>query len=140
MRCIFLYIKIQIPKDVSTMKKKQVSGISCLKIYLRKPRPRGLFNEKGISMEKKINNILFVTTRDGEQLTFKVLFTYHSENFGKDYVVFYNEQDENHLLAYAYDENSTLYDIETAEEGNELERALQAFDEEQAAKGDQNNQ
>lgn len=85
-------------------------------------------------MEKKINNILFVTTNDGTRLTFKVLFTYHSETFNKDYAVFYNEADENHLLAYWYDENITLHQIETQEEGRELEEALHAFDEEQASK------
>ena len=61
-----------------------------------------------------------------------MLFTYHSERFGKDYAVFYNEQDENHLLAYSYDENKTLSEIETAEEGAELEAALAEFDREQA--------
>lgn len=85
-------------------------------------------------MEKKINNILFINTKDGERLTFKVLFTYHSEAFDKDYAVFYNEADENHLLAFRYDENKTLYQIETEEEGAELEKALHAFDEEQATK------
>ncbi len=85
-------------------------------------------------MEKKINNILFITTNEGERLVFRVLFTYHSDRFGKDYAVFYNEQDENHLLAYAYDENKTLSEIETAEEGAELEAALAQFDAEQAAK------
>ena len=83
-------------------------------------------------MEKKINNILLITKNDGTQMTFKVLFTYHSEKFNKDYAVFYNEEDENHLLAYSYDENSTLSEIQTREEGEELERALQQFDEEQA--------
>ncbi len=83
-------------------------------------------------MEKKINNVLFITTNDGRKLTFRVLFTYHSENFNQDYAVFYNEEDENHLLAYRYDENLTLYQIETKEEGEELERALKRFDEEQA--------
>ena len=34
-----------------------------------------------------------MTTADGEQLVFKVLFTYHSETFQKDYAVFYNEKD-----------------------------------------------
>ena len=82
-------------------------------------------------MEKKINNILFITTNEGERLTFRVLFTYHSDRFGKDYAVFYNEKDENHLLAYAYDENKTLSEIETAEEGAELEAALARFDEKQ---------
>ena len=85
-------------------------------------------------MEKKINNILFVTTNDGQQLTFRVLFTYYSERFKKDYAVFYNEKDENNLIAYSFDENNTLYKIETKEEFEDLEIALQRFDEEQAKK------
>lgn len=85
-------------------------------------------------MEKKINNILFFTGADGTQLTFKVLFTYHSERFGKDYAVFYNEKDENHLLAYAYDENLTLSAIESQEEAQELNNALEQYDQEQANK------
>ena len=81
-------------------------------------------------MEKKINNILFITTADGEQLTFKVLFTYRSEKFGKDYAVFYNEADENHLIAYSYDESITLFELESQEEYAELDAALRAYDEE----------
>ena len=83
-------------------------------------------------MEKKINNILFFTVKDGTQMTFKVLFTYHSEAFGKDYAVFYNEQDENHLIAYAFDESNTLSELETQEEYQELEKALEQYDNEQA--------
>ena len=85
-------------------------------------------------MEKRINNVLFLTKNDGTQLTFKVLFTYHSETFNKDYAVFYNVEDENHLLAYAYDENITLQAIETQEEAAELQQALDDYDAEQAAK------
>ncbi len=85
-------------------------------------------------MEKKINNILFLTTNEGERLTFKVLFTYHSDTFDKDYAVFYNEANENHLLAYSYDENITLQAIETQEEAAELQQALDDYDAEQAAK------
>ena len=80
-------------------------------------------------MQKKINNILFLTTQEGERLTFKVLFTYHSENFEKDYAVFYNEADENHLIAYSYDENYTLSALEE-QEYEELNKALQQFDQE----------
>ena len=86
-----------------------------------------MFRERR-SHGKKINNILFITTAEGKQLTFRVLFTYHSERFGKDYVVFYGEHDENHLLAYSYDENKTLSEIQNAEEGAELEAALARFD------------
>jgi hypothetical protein len=59
-------------------------------------------------MEKKINNTLLFTAKDGMQMVFKVLFTFHSERFDKDYAVFYNEADENHLIAYSYDENKTF--------------------------------
>lgn len=85
-------------------------------------------------MEKKINNILFFTGADGTQMTFKVLFTYHSETFGKDYAVFYNEKDENHLIAYSYDEDITLSALESQEEYKELEKVLQEYDSEQANK------
>lgn len=83
-------------------------------------------------MEKKINNILFFTSNDGERLTFRVLFTYYSERFCKDYAVFYNEADENHLIAYSFDDSNTLHELESKEEYEELEVALQKFDEEQA--------
>lgn len=84
--------------------------------------------------EKKINNILLITTKDGKQLTFKVLFTYYSEAFQKDYAVFYNEADENNLIAYAFDENGTLFALNSDEEYAELDKALQKFDEEENEK------
>ena len=83
-------------------------------------------------MEKKINNILFLTKEDGTRLTFRVLFTYHSDRFDKDYAVFYNEDDENNLIAYSYDENKTLSPINTDEEWAELTEALRQYDEEAA--------
>ena len=81
-------------------------------------------------MEKKINNILFFTAQDGTRLTFRVLFTYYSQTFKKDYAVFYNEDDENNLIAYSFDENNTLSALEKQEEYDELEIALRKFDEE----------
>ena len=83
-------------------------------------------------MEKKINNVLFVNTKDGKRLTFRVLFTHHSDTFNKNYVAFYNEDNENDLLLFSYDENITLYQVETDEELEELNAVLQKFDEIQA--------
>ena len=40
------------------------------------------------------------------------------------------EADENHLLAFEYDENKTLSEIASPEEGAELEEILHKFDEE----------
>ena len=84
-------------------------------------------------MEKKINNVLLFTGKDGSQMVFKVLFTYHSDNFNKDYAVFYNEADENHLIVYSYDQDLTLSAVNTQEEYAELELALQQYDQEQAS-------
>ena len=83
-------------------------------------------------MEKKINNVLFVNTKDGKRLTFRVLFTHHSDTFNKNYVAFYNEDNENDLLLFSYDENITLYQVKTDEELEELNAVLQKFDEIQA--------
>ena len=85
-------------------------------------------------MEKKINNVLFVTTSDGRQLTFKVLFTYHSEDFEKDYVFFFEENDEDNIIVYSYVDSNTLHEIEDEEEFKELDEVLQAYDEEHASK------
>ena len=84
-------------------------------------------------MEKKINNVLLFTGKDGSQMVFKVLFTYHSDNFDKDYAVFYNEADENEVIVYAYDQDLTLSLVETEEEYAELDQVLQQYDQEQAA-------
>ena len=87
-----------------------------------------------MKIEKKINNILFITTNEGKRLTFKVLFTFFSEKFNKDYAVFYNEDDEDNLIAYSFDESNTLSAINSDEEYEELEKALRQFDEEQEEK------
>lgn len=83
-------------------------------------------------MEKKINNILLFTGKDGTQMTFRVLFTYYSETFKKDYAVFYNEADEEQLIAYSFNEDNVLSALESDEEYKELEQALRKFDEEQS--------
>lgn len=84
-------------------------------------------------MEKKINNVLIFTDANGEQVVFRVLFTYYSDRFKKDYAVFYNEKDENHLIAYSFDENNTLAALESQEEYAELNTALKKHDEENGA-------
>ena len=77
------------------------------------------------------NKYLYVTTDDGRELKFRILFTYHSDNFEKDYVAFYDEKDEANVLVCSYDEENNLYEIEDEEEFKELDEVLQAFDEEQ---------
>ena len=80
------------------------------------------------------NKYLYVTTDDGRELKFRILFTYHSDNFEKDYVAFYDEKDEENVLVCSYDEEHNLYEIEDEEEFKELDEVLQAYDEEQNKK------
>ncbi len=87
-------------------------------------------------MEKKINNVLLFTAKDGTQMTFKVLFTFHSERFDKDYAIFYNEADEEQIIVYSFDENNVLSFVEAEEEYEEIDRAVSAFAEEQAAENE----
>ena len=63
-------------------------------------------------------------------MTFRVLFTHYSEKFKKDYAAFYNEDNENHLLLFSFDENYILSKVETLEEYQELEEILHKYDEE----------
>ena len=84
-------------------------------------------------MEKKINNILFITKSDGTKLTFKVLFTHHSEKFNKDYAAFYNVDDENHLICFTFDEEYNLQPVSSEEEFAELNKVLQQYDQQQAS-------
>ena len=87
-------------------------------------------------MEKKINNVLLFTAKDGTQMTFKVLFTFHSERFDKDYAIFYNEADEKQIIVYSFDENNVLSLVETEEEYEEIDRAVDDFAEEETMKND----
>ena len=82
-------------------------------------------------MEKKINNILLFTMKDGTQLTFKVLFTFHSQRFNKDYAIFYNEADEKQIIVYSFTEDNVLSLVETEEEYEEIDRAVDAFAQEE---------
>ena len=68
---------------------------------------------EALTMEKKINNILLFTAKDGTQMTFKVLFTFHSERFGKDYAIFYNEADQEQIIVYSFTQDNVLSLVET---------------------------
>ena len=85
--------------------------------------------EDDFMFKKDIDNILFITKNDGTKMTFRVLFTHHSDTFNKDYAAFYNEADENHLLLFTYDEEYNLQKVQTQEEYAELEKVLHAYDE-----------
>ena len=83
-------------------------------------------------MDKK-ENVIVIETDDGKQIEFRVLFTYHSENYNKDYVYIYEDKNPDNLLVYSYDEEHNIYEIEDDEEFEELEEVLQAYEDEHSS-------
>ncbi|MDE6656353.1 MAG: DUF1292 domain-containing protein, partial [Anaeroplasmataceae bacterium] len=81
---------------------------------------------------------LVLTMEDGKQVTCDILFTYHSEEFNKDYVIF-QPRGEQQLSAASYEEegdgNGALHGIETDEEWAMLEELVNDYYGEQSAEG-----
>lgn len=67
---------------------------------------------------------------NGEQTELTIYFTYHSENFDKDYVIFADPTDENGLVAGMVDESGEIIDIESEEEYLELDDVIASYQEE----------
>ena len=80
-------------------------------------------------MEKRINNILFVNTTDGKRLTYNVLFTHHDNITDKDYAVFVNQDDDDNIILFSYDENITFTEVTNDEEISMMTDLLRQYDE-----------
>ena len=74
--------------------------------------------------DKKIT----IIDENGVEKDYMILFTYHSEEFDKDYVIFYDENNVEELFACSYKEESNqLENIESDEEYDELEKVIEEF-------------
>ena len=81
----------------------------------------------------KKENVIIIETDNGQKVEFRVLFTYHSEEYSKDYIFIYEEKNPDNLLVYSYDEDHNIYEIEDDEEFKELEEVLQAYEDEHSS-------
>lgn len=76
------------------------------------------------------NNEMLITDESGKEHVMKILFTYDNEQRGKSYVFLYEENDEDNVLAFSYDEKTKeLNEIEDDEEYKEVEEVFNAFNE-----------
>lgn len=81
-------------------------------------------------------NYITVYDEEGNESLYEILFTFHSDDYEKDYVFFYPagtlEDDDVELMAYSYEENESgeqgeLQPIETDEEWDMIEEVLNTF-------------
>jgi uncharacterized protein YrzB (UPF0473 family) len=77
------------------------------------------------------DNSLIITTEDGKQINCKILFTHHSDEFNKDYVVFVDENNVASAAIYndSDDGKGELIEIKTDAEWNMLEKLLNEYNE-----------
>lgn len=76
--------------------------------------------------EEKFDTIE-VEDENGNKKNLTIYFTYYSENFNKDYVIFYDPDDQDSLIACSFDEEGHLFEIESDEEYNELDEIIDEF-------------
>ncbi len=76
---------------------------------------------------------LIITTSDGREIVVNILFTYHSDEYNRDYVVF--EDKDGVASASVYKDlgegKGELSEIESDEEWNMLEELLNSNEEEE---------
>ena len=92
-------------------------------------------------MAKNKDNLLTMIDADGKEVLCEILFTYHSDEFNKDYVVFFvkgsdNSDDEQiEVNAAIYNpenkDGGSLLPVETDEEWEMLENLLEEFEEDE---------
>ena len=76
------------------------------------------------------DNKITITTDEGIEKEMRIWFTFHSEDFGKSYVVFYDEQDsEGQIYVMSYDETThELFAVEDEKEWEMVEEMVEAVD------------
>ncbi len=90
-------------------------------------------------MEKENNNRLTFIDENGDEILCEILFTFESEEFKKNYVLFYpvgSDEEKVEVMAASYVNGESgegeLSAVETDEEWDMIEKVLQQFDEEHA--------
>ena len=78
-------------------------------------------------MEK--DNVIIFENDKGEKEELKIYFTYHSDKFNKDYIVFFKDAECTELVAGTVDNEGNIHDIESDEEYDELDVIIEEYQE-----------
>jgi len=70
---------------------------------------------------------------DGSEVTGEILFTFTSEDFGKNYVLYQLPGDEEQVHVSSYTDEGDLYEVESEEELEMINEVLGAFLEDEGA-------
>ncbi|MBR5341575.1 MAG: DUF1292 domain-containing protein [Erysipelotrichaceae bacterium] len=73
-------------------------------------------------------NSIFITDDDGKEVEMKIYFTFDMND--KNYVVVYEEGNEDELYPFTYDDEGNLFPVENEEEMQLIEEVVSAYEEE----------
>ena len=75
-----------------------------------------------------LDDEMIITNEKGEEKVMKILFSYESEQRGKEYVFLYEKDDEENVLVFSINaEDNSLEEIEDDEEYAEAEEVFNAY-------------
>ena len=78
------------------------------------------------------SNSLYVVDEDGSEKRMTILFTFENEQYGRQYVVFEDPQDDSgQVFASAFDDEGSLLPLESEEELAMVEEVIGAFAEDE---------
>ena len=74
------------------------------------------------------SNKIFVTVDGGEEKEMEILFTFESDEYGKQYVVFCDpEVEDGEVYAMAYDDDGNLDPVENEDEWAMIQEVLEVY-------------
>lgn len=73
-------------------------------------------------------NSIFITDENGKEIEMKIYLTFEANN--KKYVVVYEENNQDELYSFVYDDNGNLYQIESEEELQMVDEVVGAYEQE----------
>ena len=75
-----------------------------------------------------LDDEMIITNENGEEKVMKILFSYESEQRGKEYVFLFENDDEENVLVFSVNaEDNSLEEIEDDEEYAEAEEVFNAY-------------
>lgn len=72
-------------------------------------------------------NRITVIDEAGNEKNLEILFTFNSDEFQKDYVVYYDPEVDEGVYVSSYDQEGHLFDVEGQEEWDMVEEVFDAF-------------
>ena len=73
-------------------------------------------------------NTIFITDDNGKELEMRIYLTFEANE--KKYVVVYNEDNEDELIPFIYDDEGNLFQVESQEDLDMIDEVVGAYEEE----------